>query len=366
MLKERSVLKNIKPYVPGKEIAGNIKLASNENPLGPSPKAIDSIKLSTQQISLYPDGGCVLLRKKLADKLGVLENNLVVGNGSDELLLLIAGAYIEPGDEVIISNTTFSEYEYSARLFGASPVFIDLKEYTYDLNAISEAITSKTKIVYLCNPNNPTGTIFKQNELDKFLVAAPENVLIVIDEAYYEYVTSPFCPQTTSYYIESDKFDISTSYKNIIILRTFSKIYGLAGLRIGYGIARPEIINSLNKAREPFNVNRLAQIAATAALEDADFIKESKTNNEAGKKYLYKELKKMDIEYVPTEANFIFMNVPVDCMELFEELRDSGVTIRPMASFGCNQSIRVTIGTPEQNRFFIARLKEALYKLSGS
>ncbi|MFC1478665.1 histidinol-phosphate transaminase [Candidatus Margulisiibacteriota bacterium] len=360
MLKERSALKNIKPYVPGKEITGNIKLASNENPLGPSPKAIDSIKLSAEQVSLYPDGGCVLLRNKLADKLGVSEDNLVIGNGSDEILLLIAGAYIGPGDEVVISNVTFSEYEFSARLFGASPVFVDLKEYAYDLNAISQAITPKTKIVYLCNPNNPTGTIFKQKELDKFLVEAPQNVLIVIDEAYYEYVTSPFYPQTTSYYIESDKFDVSTSYKNIVILRTFSKIYGLAGLRVGYGIARPEIINSLNKAREPFNVNRLAQMAATAALEDADFLKESKANNEAGKKYLYQELQELGIEYIPTEANFIFMNVPADCIELFEKLRDNGITIRPMASFGCNQSIRVTIGTPEQNKFFIARLKEAL------
>lgn len=350
MLSERKAIQNLKPYTPGQEIAGNIKLASNENPLGSSPLALEGLAASLKESSIYPDGNCTLLKEKLSKKLGVKPENLVIGNGSDEVLLLIAGAYLNPGDEVVIAKTTFSEYEFSARLFGASATFMPLKNMAYDLATMAMAITSKTKIIYLCNPNNPTGTIFTTKELEDFFNKISKDILVVIDEAYFEYVVATDYPKTLEL-INSN---------NIIVLRTFSKIYGLAGLRIGYGIANPKIINSLNKAREPFNVNRLAQIAATAALDDQKFIKESLKINEAGKKYMYSELGKLGLKYYPTEANFIFVEVPTDGTQLSKQLMAKGITIRPMASFGCPNAIRVTVGTLEQNTFFVEKLKACL------
>jgi len=348
MLNERKAIKNLKPYTPGKEIPGAIKLASNENPLGPSPQAMDAIRHAADQLSLYPDGNCTNLKNKLSQKYCIKPENIVVGNGSDEILLLIAGAFIEPGDEVVIAQPTFSEYEFSARLLGAIPVFVPLTNGAYDLNAMAQAITPQTKVVYLCNPNNPTGTIFFQNDLDEFLARVPEDILVVMDEAYVEYVTHTHYPQSMHYINE----------KNIVVLRTFSKIYGLAGLRVGYGLASPEIIASLNKAREPFNVNRLAQIAATAALDDEAFLQKSKENNEAGKKYLYTEFDKLSLTYLLTEANFIFAETPMAGIEIFQALMDQGITIRPMASFGCDNAVRVTIGTEEQNQALIKGLRK--------
>ncbi len=349
---------NIKPYVPGKpveeaerelRISGVIKLASNENPLGPSPKALEAVNKYAKDINLYPDQNCYELNRLLAEKLDMTPANIAIGNGSDELMLLIALAYISAGDEVIISHNTFSTYEMVSRLMEASMVRINLKNYTYDLPAMAEAVGPKTKLVFVCNPNNPTGTMNTGKEMDSFMSKVPQNTIVVIDEAYGEYVGSQDYPDSLAYVRDN---------KNVVVVRTFSKIYGLAGLRVGYAIARPEIIRYMNLVRLPFSVNRLAQIAASAGLSDSDHIKKSISNNSEGKAYLYKELDKLGVPFVKTEANFIFINLNDDADAAFIELMRRGVIVRPLTSFGMPGSIRVTIGTPEQNKKFINALSE--------
>jgi histidinol-phosphate aminotransferase len=349
---------NIKPYIPGMpveeaerelRISGVIKLASNENPLGPSPKALEVVNKYAKDINLYPDQNCYELNRLLAEKLDMAPENIAVGNGSDELMLLVALAYISAGDEVLISLNTFSTYEMVSRLMEASIVRINLKNYTYDLPAMAEAVGPKTKLIFVCNPNNPTGTMNTRKEMDSFMSKVPKNTIVVIDEAYGEYVESPDYPDSLAYVRDN---------KNVIVLRTFSKIYGLAGLRVGYAIARPEIIKYMKLVRLPFSVNRLAQIAASAGLSDTDHIKKSVRNNSEGKAYLYKELERLGVPFVKTEANFIFINLNDDADAAFIELMRRGVIVRPLTSFGMPGSIRVTIGTPEQNRKFINALAE--------
>lgn len=349
---------NIKPYTPGKpveeverelRITGVIKLASNENPLGPSPKALEAVNKYSKDIYLYPDQNCFELNRLLAEKLDMPPENIAIGNGSDELMLLTALAYISAGDEVIISLNTFSTYEMVSRLMEASIMRINLNNYTYDLPAMAKIASPKTKLIFVCNPNNPTGTMNTQKEMDALVSKVSQNTIVVIDEAYGEYVDSPDYPDSLVYV--KDK-------KNVIVLRTFSKIYGLAGLRVGYAIARPEIIKYLNLVRLPFSVNRLAQIAASAALSDAGHIEKSIKNNSEGKAYLYKELDKLGVSYVKTEANFIFINLNNDADMAFMELMRRGVIVRPLSSFGMPGSIRVTIGTQEQNKKFIGALSE--------
>lgn len=353
---------NIKPYISGKpieeaekelRISGVIKLASNENPLGPSPRALEAVNKYSKDISLYPDQNCYELVRFLAEKTNMAPENIAVGNGSDELMLLIALAYISAGDEVIISLNTFSTYEMVSRLMEASLVRINLKNYTYDLSAMAEVASAKTKLIFVCNPNSPTGTINTQKEMDGFLSKVPQNTIVVIDEAYGEYVESPDYP---------DSLDYVKSKKNVVILRTFSKIYGLAGLRVGYAIANPEIIKYLNLVRLPFSVNRLAQAAAAASLSDTNHVDKSIMNNSEGKAYLYKELDKLGLFYLKTEANFIFINLNNDADKAFMELMRRGVIVRPLSSFGMPGSIRVTIGTPDQNKKFISVLSEVAKK----
>lgn len=347
---------NIKPYIPGKpaeeaerelQISGVIKLASNENPLGPSPKAIEAVNKYSKDINLYPDQNCYQLTRLLAEKLKMAPENIAVGNGSDELMLLAALAYISSGDEAIISLNTFSTYETVSSLMEASLVRVNLNNYTYALSAMAERITPRTKLIFICNPNNPTGTMNTQKEMDLLVSKLTQNAIAVIDEAYGEYVESPDYPDSLRYVKEK---------KNVIVLRTFSKIYGLAGLRVGYAIARPDIIKYLNLVRLPFSVNRLAQIAASACLSDTNHVEKSIKNNSEGKIYLYKELEKLGVSFVKTEANFIFINLNDDADAAFLELMRRGVIVRPLSSFGMPGSIRVTIGTPEQNKKFINAL----------
>ena len=351
---------NIKPYMPGKpieeverelKITGVIKLASNENPLGPSPKAIEAMNKFLRDSSLYPDQNCYELTRLLAEKLDILPENLVIGNGSDEVMLLIALAYISAGDEVLMSFNTFSTYETVSRLMEASIIKINLNNYAYDLKAFADASSQKTKLIWVCNPNNPTGTMNAKNELDLLVSKASQNTIIVIDEAYGDYVESKDYPDSLAYV---------RSKKNVIVLRTFSKIFGLAGLRVGYGIAKPEIIRYLRLVRLPFSVNRLAQIAAIASISDTHHVEVSRKNNSEGKKYLYAELAKLGVSYVKTEANFIFINLNNDADTVFMELMRRGVIVRPLSSFGFPGSIRVTIGTAEQNAKFIKALAEVL------
>lgn len=353
-------LAEIKPYTSGKpieevlrenKVKGIIKLASNENPLGPSPKALAALRRAINSVHFYPEKKAPQLRQAIAKKLGISTNNIIIGNGSDEVMQFCAAATIAPGDEVIIADCTFSVYELVTRMFCGTPIFVPLSDYTFDLEAILERITPQTKLIFIANPNSPTGTIIKKQPLEQFLNKIPAHVLVVLDEAYAEYVEAKDYPAGLDY--------LNTS-ANIVILRTFSKIYGLAGLRIGYGIARPDIITQLNAVRLPFNCNRIAQVSAAAALSDSSFVKKSLANNRAGKKFLYQELDQLGLKYLKTEANFIAIFLTVAADVLASRMLEYGVIVRPLTSFGLTHAIRVTIGTPAENRRFIKVLKKAL------
>lgn len=356
----RNQILNIKPYIPGKSIEevqrelgldDIIKLASNENPLGSSMKAKAAIEKTLNQLHLYPDGHCISLKDKLSSRLGVNSDQIIIGNGSDEILKLIAEAYLDPSDEVIIADPTFSEYRFVSTLMGSTIKEVKLSDYRHDLEAMLTAVTENTKIVFICNPNNPTGTIVSDIELNQFMAKIPKEILVVVDEAYYEYVSDLQYPDTIA---------LLKEYPNIMITRTFSKVHGLAALRIGYGIATASVISNLNRVKEPFNVNLLAQAAAQASLEDQEYLDRSITDNEAGKQYLYHEFHKLALAYVPSETNFILVNLKQDAEQLARRLLEKGIIIRSANPFGLSTYIRVTIGTMDQNRRFIAALREVL------
>lgn len=366
-MRGREALRLIKPYVPGKlleeveeelGIKGAIKLASNENHLGPSPEAVSAIREAADRVYLYPDSYCRRLRSLLAQRLNVGEDNLIVGNGSDEVLKLVAEAYLDPEDETILGWPSFSEYEFVTHLMAAKPIKVPLTpDLRYDLAAIKARVTPRTKIVFICNPNNPTGTIVTEGEVEEFLRGLPEEVLVVFDEAYYEYVTRADYPDTVKY--------VRQGRKNILVLRTFSKIYGLAGLRVGYGIGSKELISWISRAKDPFNVNSLAQIAACAALNDRQHIESSVEVNNEGKSYLYRELEKRGWEYVRSEANFILVNVGRNSRTVFEELLREGIVVRTGDVFDLDNWIRVTVGTESMNQRFISALAKVLASPTG-
>jgi histidinol-phosphate aminotransferase len=362
MIKPPDYISAIKPYVPGKPveelerelgIKGSIKLASNENPLGPSGKAmkalLESLSISDPGSSLnrYPDGSGYYLTNALSEKLSVKDEEIILGNGSNELLDIAVRAFLQPGDEAVMAHPSFVVYSMSVQAQGGTSVRIPLKEYTHDLEAMADAVTPKTKMIFIANPNNPTGTINKKAEFDRMMKRIPDNVLVVIDEAYVEYVVDPDYADSMKHFREG---------RDVLILRTFSKIYGLAGLRIGYGIAKRDITLEMNKLRPPFNTNTLAQKAALSALGDEDHLKSSRTINEQGKIFLYRELDALGMKYVPTEANFIYMPLEQTAQELYDKLLKKGVIVRPMGP----REIRVTIGLPEENRQFIDVLKEVI------
>lgn len=350
----------IKAYVPGKPIeevqrelgiSNIIKMASNENPLGPAPKAVAAMKKAVEQVNLYPDGACYSLRQALAAHFGVSPESLIIGNGSDELLKILAETFLREDDEVLMPTPSFAEYEFVTRVMGSRPVMVDLTNYTHDLMAMADKITPKTKLVIICNPNNPTGTIVTQEEVAAFLARVPEDVIVVFDEAYYEFVTAAAYPQT---------IDLVKAGQRVIVMRTFSKIYGLAGLRTGYAIAAPAIIECLNRVREPFNVNLVAQAGALAALDDQEHVRETRANNEAGKAYLYQQLKALGLGYVPTEANFLLVDVGRESQPVFQQLMRAGVIVRPGSVFGYQQHLRVSIGTMAENERFVQALRQIL------
>jgi histidinol-phosphate aminotransferase len=345
----------IQPYVPGKPIeelerelgiSNPIKLASNENPIGPSPAALDAIKGELGNLNRYPDGAGYYLKKTLAEKLSVSEDELILGNGSNELIDVAARTYMQDGDEAVMAVPSFVVFSMAVQGVGGKAIQIPLKNYTHDLEAMTDAITDRTKMIFIANPNNPTGTINKKDEFESMMKRVPDNILVVLDEAYYEYVTDPDYAQSIKYL---------HAKKNILIFRTFSKIYGLAGLRIGYGIAKKEIVNNMNRMRAPFNTNSIAQMAAIAALNDPEHASRSKNINEAGKTYLYSELDALGVAYVPTEANFLY--IPVEkAMAAYESLLKMGVIIRPMGP----NAIRVTIGLAEENSRFIEAFRRVV------
>lgn len=357
----REAILEIKPYVPGKPIEevqrelgikDVIKLASNENPLGPSPDAVMALREAVEKVYLYPDGNCYYLKEALAAKLGVSPEQLIIGNGTDEILVMLAEAFVDPGEEIIVADPTFSEYEFAAQVMGGRAVKVPCRDFRHDLEAMAAALTPRTRLIFVCNPNNPTGTIVERQELDDFLAKVPSHVLVVLDEAYNEYVTSPAYPDTLAY--------VRAGRPNIIVLRTFSKIYGLAGLRVGYGVSHPEIIRALNRVREPFNVNFLAQVAAMAALKDEYHVAKSQEVNTEGKEFLYQQFQALGLNYVPTEANFIFVDIGRDSREVFASLLRKGVIVRTGDIFGYPTFLRITIGTRRQNQRLIEALREVL------
>lgn len=355
----RKELEDLQPYKPGKPIEDVqrefgldkvIKLASNENPLGYSKKVKEVLANSLDDLAIYPDGNATALKEALAEKFNVDVKQLIIPSGSDEMIDLISKAYISPGDEVITADITFPRYVATTKMMGGVPVIVPLKDFTFYLEGILSKITDKTKLIWICNPNNPTGTMVSKEELTKFFNQVPENVLVAYDEAYREFVTREDYPMNSIGFVKE--------YPNVLVMRTFSKAYGLAGLRVAYTVAHESIVETINKVRGPFNVNSLAQKAAIAALEDQDFIKEIYDLNVEGKNYLYEEFEKLGFQFPKSETNHIYVNVEKDAQEVFTELQKKGVIIRPMGGTW----IRVSIGTMEENKIFIEKLKEVLGK----
>jgi len=358
-LVQPNILKLV-PYVPGKPIEeverelgikDIIKMASNENPLGPSPLALKAMREALKNVALYPDGSCYTLKREMAKHWGVEPENLIFGNGSDELIHYIGVTFLGPGDEVIQADPTFVRYQSAGVLNNCTVHNVPCKELTHDLRAIEDRIDDCTKLIFIANPNNPTGTIVLQKDVDRLMERVPPRCIVIFDEAYYEYVEHPEFPQTIPLVKEG---------RNVIVLRTFSKIYALAGLRIGYGIARPKIISYLEQVREPFNVNSVAQAGAIASLKDPNQVNRARKANSQGRQYLCAQFDRMSLPYAPSEANFVLVDVKRDCVPVFKELLKRGVITRTGDIFGLPTMLRVTIGTPAQNRRFIKALEEVL------
>lgn len=352
-------LRELAVYEPGKPIEETarelgasaesiIKLASNENPLGPSPKALAAMREALDGAHLYPDGGGYYLREALAAKLGVARENIILGSGSNEVLEFLAHAFLGRDDEVITSEHAFIAYKLIAAVFGARTIEAPSPDLHHHLDAMLAAITDRTRLIFIANPNNPTGTLLKQGEIDRFVAALPERVVVAFDEAYFEYVDHP--PDTLQFIRER---------QNVIVLRTFSKIQGLASLRIGYGVAHPELIKVLQKTRQPFNVNGLAQTAAIAALQDDEHQTNTKRITDEGRAYLEKQFAAMKLEFIPSAANFVLVQVG-DGGAVFRQLLERRIIVRALKGYALPEWIRISVGTMEQNRACIAALKEVV------
>jgi len=358
----RKNILDVKPYVPGKPIEevqrelglkDVIKLASNENCLGPSPKALDAIKENLNNINRYPDASSFYLKEKLSKFLGVRTDNLILGNGSDEIIVLAVKTFIDEADEVIIARPTFLIYEITSQVQSAKMKFVPLtKDLRYDLKAIKGAITSATKMVFIANPDNPTGTYVTKAELDDFFKGLPDGVVVFLDEAYFEFANYSFkdYPNGIDY----------LGMPNVIVGRSFSKAYGLAGMRIGYGISNAEAIGYMERVREPFNVNILAQAAALAAIDDQAFLKKTLTHVAKEKESLYEAFSRMGLKYIKSATNFILVDVKRDTKVVFNRLLKEGVIVRDMKAWGLDTFIRVTVGTLEEDKKFIAALKKVI------
>ena len=351
-------IRTLIPYAPGKPIeevereigvANSIKLASNENPLGPSPLALEAMRQKLAQLHLYPDGDCFYLKRALAAKLDVAPDNLIFGNGSNEIIELAIRTFMRPGEEAVMARQAFVVYKLVVQAAGGISREVPLRDFTHDLEAIEQAISARTRIVFLANPNNPTGTIYRKARWEAFLKQVPPDVLIILDEAYFEYVEAADYPDSLDYHQQG---------KTLLTLRTFSKLYGLAGLRIGYGIANEDVISLMHRVRQPFNVNAPAQWAALAALNDSEHVRRSLDNNREGLEYLTAEFARLGIEYVPSHANFILLRVGKG-EDVFNRLLAQGIIVRPMAGYQFPEYLRVTIGVMDENRKFIDGLKKA-------
>ncbi len=331
-------------------ISGSIKLASNENPLGPSPRALEAMKGVLEGLNRYPDGGGYYLKQALADRYGLSPENFTLGNGTNEVLENIGKAFLDPGDQAIMGDAAFIVFHIVPQLCQAERIVVPLKDFVHNLEEMAERITPRTKMVFLANPNNPTGTAVDEEQLGAFLTNIPSRVMVVLDEAYAHYPTMPGYP---------DGFRFIADYPNLFVLRTFSKAYGLAGIRVGFGAGHPDCVKAVEKLREPFNVNSLALAAALAALKDVDHIEKSSRLNAEGLGFLYGRLDEMGIPYVPSQANFLLVEVG-DGVEIFERLLREGVIVRPVKGYGLPSHIRVTVGRPEENERFVEALARVL------
>jgi len=357
MIQPRKTIKNIKPYIPGisvreikiwNSLSEIVKLNSNENPFGVSKMVKEALEKSLDSVYLYPNGPSSDLKTAISTKYVVAPNQILIGNGSDELIMMVTSTFLNPGEKVLISENTFSEYEFASRIFDGEIVKIPTKEYGYDLENFLVQLDVNVKIIFLCNPNNPTGLYFTQGELQSFLEKVPATVLVVLDEAYGDYAIAKDFPRGVS---------LLDQYPNLVVLKTFSKLYGLAGLRVGFAIGNKDIISEIEKTKLPFNVNAFAQVAAKASLEDIDFVNKSIENNTRGICFLEKELSSMGVDYLPTQANFICFKTRKPAAGLCDALNKIGIIIRPLKSFGLEYWSRVTIGTDEQNKKFVAGLR---------
>ena len=356
----RKEIMRIKPYVPGKPIDEvkrelgldeAVKLASNENAFPPSPRAIRAAKKALNYLNRYPDGGCFYLKKALAQRLGVAPGNIVTGNGSDEIIILALRAFLKPGEEVIIAKPAFLVYEIAARVHGAKIRFAPLKNFRYDVKKAAALVTEKTRMIFLANPHNPAGTYVTKGEIDFLVRKTPKKTILFFDEAYYEFAGGVRDFPRSLKYIES---------RNVIVTRSFSKAYSLAGARIGYGVARRAIIDCLNRSREPFNVNSVAQAAALAALEDKKHAVKALEHIEKGKAFIYRGLDSMGLKYIPSVTNFILVNTGKKAGPVYRKLLKRGIIVRDMGAWKLDNFMRVTVGTMRENKKFIKALKQSL------
>ncbi len=360
-IKLNPALDSIPVYQPGRPIeevarelgrpaADFIKLASNENPLGPSRLALAAMRKALAQVNLYPDGNAFYLKHKLAAKLGVEPAQLILGNGSNEIIEFVGHALLAPGAEVVVSQYCFAVYPIVTHLFGAKLVTVPARDYGHDLDAMLAAITPQTRVMFVANPNNPTGTVASHEALRRFVDSIPPHILLALDQAYYEFQDEPLdlLPEVR----EGQR-------PNLLLMRTFSKIYGLAGLRIGYAIGHPELVAALEKTRQPFNINALAQAAALAALDDTAHVEKTRRLNARGMRFYARAFRKLKLEFIPSGANFILVRVG-DGQRVFEALQKQGVIVRPMAVYSLPEWIRITIGTSKENARCLLDLKSAL------
>jgi len=356
-------LENILPYPAGKPISelerelgikNIVKMASNENPFGPSPRAVSALKNSLHNIFRYPDGNCYDLKRKLSEKFNLKLENFIIGNGSNEIIELLIRAFVKPGDEVVMAEPSFIVYKTASIIAGAKRVTVKLENFEYNMDRILDAINKKTKMVILDNPNNPTGAIIYKKKLDELVKNLPENTVLVLDEAYREFVQDRNYP---------GELDYISCGKPVVVLRTFSKAYGLAGLRIGYGITDESITDYINRLRQPFNVNFAAQVAAVAALDDREHIEKTIANNSEGMKFIVKNLTELGLRCVPSHANFVLVELPVDAEIMYKELLKRGIILRSMKGYGLSNYIRITIGLPEDNRRVVTEMRNILEEM---
>lgn len=358
-------LKGLQPYQPGKPIeelereygiSNIIKLASNENPLGPSPLALEAIKQELDELARYPDGNGFALKQALSQKLGVKQSQITLGNGSNDILELIARAFVTADNDVIFSQHAFAVYPIVTQAVNATAVVTPAKDWGHDLEAMAQAVTERTRLVFIANPNNPTGTYLTADKLKAFIGGLPRHVIVVVDEAYFEYAHDPR--------MQADGYPDATQwldeFPNLIVTRTFSKAYGLAALRVGYSVSDPGIADLLNRVRQPFNVNHLAIVAATAALNDSQHLDKGIHLNAVGMQQLVEGFDKLGLDFIPSVGNFICVDVGKAAATVYDALLHEGVIVRPVANYQMPQHLRVTIGSPQENERFLQALHKVL------